>query len=145
MVFQVARSILLGLIEKRHPSVVEGVLMGAMSAFTSTLAHAGGPPVTIYLLPQKLPRQIFVGTTVIFFASINQIKLIPYIGMDLLRFEHLSTILVLAPLSYVGVKLGIFLNTRFPEAWFNRIVYTVLFITGIQLIAGRSLVAMASG
>ena len=119
--------------------------MGAMSAFTSTLAYAGGPPVTIYLLPQKLPRQIFVGTTVIFFASINQIKLIPYIGMDLLRFEHLSTILVLAPLSYVGVKLGIFLNTRFPEAWFNRIVYTVLFITGIQLIAGRSLVAMASG
>tara|TARA_Y100000588_G_scaffold372962_1_gene446194 strand:+ start:2131 stop:2913 length:783 start_codon:yes stop_codon:yes gene_type:complete len=145
VVFQVARTLFLGLVEKRHPGVPEGVLMGALSAFTSTLAHAGGPPVTIYLLPQKLPRQIYVGTTVIFFASLNQIKLIPYIGMNLLRIDHLTTIAVLVPLCYVGVKLGIFLNTRFPEAWFNRVVYMVLFITGVQLVVGRSLVEMLLG
>ncbi len=145
VVFQVIRVLFLGLIEKRHPGVTEGVIMGAVSAFTSTLAHAGGPPATIYLLPQKLPRHIYVGTTVIFFACLNQGKLIPYVGMGLLRFDHLSTIAILAPLCYAGVRLGIFLNTRFPEVWFNRIVYTVLLITGVQLIAGRSLVAMAAG
>ena len=119
--------------------------MGAISGFTSTLAHAGGPPATIYLLPQKLPRDIFVGTTVMFFAAVNQIKLIPYIGLELLSVGHLGTIAILAPLSYVGVKLGIFLNSRFTDLWFNRIVYTVLLITGIQLILGRSLLSLAVG
>ena len=145
VIYQLIRGALSEVIQKRHPHAAEGVLMGAISGFTSTLAHAGGPPATIYLLPQKLPREIFVGTTVVFFAAVNQIKLIPYIGLDLLTIGHLGTIAVLAPLSYVGVKLGIFLNARFTDLWFNRIVYTVLLITGIQLILGRSVLALIFG
>ena len=143
--YQILRGSLTDTIAKRHPHAAEGVVMGAVSGFTSTLAHAGGPPATIYLLPQKLPRDIFVGTTVIFFAAINQIKLIPYIGLDLLTVGHLGTIAILSPLSYVGVKLGIFLNGRFTDLWFNRIVYSVLLVTGIQLILGRSLIAIVLG
>ena len=96
--------------------------------------------MTIFLLPQQLERSLFVGTTVIFFAAINQIKLIPYFGLDILRVEHLLTIAVLSPLSYVGVKLGIFLNQRFTDMWFNRLVYTILFLTGMQLILGKSFI-----
>ena len=113
--------------------------MGAVAGFTSTLAHAGGPPATIYLLPQQLERRLFVGTTVIFFAAINQIKLIPYLGLHILGMEHLVTIAILSPLSFVGVKLGIFLNQRFTDLWFNRVVYGILFVSGIQLIMGKSL------
>lgn len=145
VLFQVLRALIMGALSKRHPHAAEGVLMGAMSGFTSTLAHAGGPPATIYLLPQKLERSIFVGTTVMFFAAINQIKLIPYLGLGILRTEHLMVIAILAPLSYVGVKIGIFLNKRFTDVWFNRIVYTILFITGVQLILGQSLVRMMVG
>ena len=145
VVYQVVRGALTEAIAKRHPHAAEGVLMGAAAGFTSTLAHAGGPPATIYLLPQKLPREVFVGTTVIFFATINQIKLIPYIGLDLLTVGHLGTIAVLAPLSYVGVKLGIFFNTRFTDLWFNRIVYTILLVTGIQLILGKSVIKALVG
>ena len=122
VVFQVLRALIVGALAKRRPHGAEGVLMGAASGFTSTIAHAGGPPVTIYLLPQQLPRDLYVGTTVILFASMNQIKLIPYIGLDILRLEHLVTIAVLAPLGYVGVKLGIFLNQRFTDRWFKFIV-----------------------
>ena len=145
VLYQLVRGALSKVIEKRHPHAVEGVLMGMVSGFTSTLAHAGGPPATIYLLPQKLPREIFVGTTVMFFAAVNQIKLIPYIGMDLLTVGHLGTIAVLAPLSYVGVKIGIFLNARFTDIWFNRIVYTILLITGVQLILGKSILTLLFG
>ncbi len=136
--FQAARALIFGYFTERHPPAAEGVAMGAVSGFTSTLAHAGGPPVTVYLLPQGMPRDLFVGTTVIFFASINQIKLIPYLGLGILGAGHLLTILILSPLSYVGVRLGIYLNRRFSEVWFNRVVYTFLLMTGIQLIAGRS-------
>jgi uncharacterized membrane protein YfcA len=86
-----------------------------------------------------------VGTTVVFFAAVNQMKLIPYIGLDLLTVDHLGTIAVLAPLSYVGVRIGIFMNSRFTDVWFNRIVYSVLLVTGIQLIVGKSLIALVFG
>ena len=52
---------------------------------------------------------------------------------------------MLAPLSYVGVRLGILLNRHFTETWFNRLVYTILLLTGIQLILGKSLIAALVG
>jgi uncharacterized membrane protein YfcA len=136
---QATRAMIMGVLAKRQPHAAEGVIMGAVAGFTSTLAHAGGPPATIYLLPQQLERRLFVGTTVMFFAVINQIKLIPYLGLDILGMKHLVTIGILSPLSFVGVKLGIFLNQRFTDVWFNRIVYGILFVSGIQLILGKSL------
>jgi uncharacterized membrane protein YfcA len=136
---QAMHALLLKALKRRTPSPAEGVFMGALSGFTSTLAHAGGPPVNIFLLAQKLPRDQFVGTTVIFFACLNVIKLGPYCGLGLLRMDILATTIVLSPLCYVGVRLGIFLNRRFTQLWFDRIVYALLFLTGVQLVLGKSL------
>ena len=116
--------------------------MGAASGFISTLAHAGGPPVLMDLLPQKLEKALFVGTTVIFFASVNLIKLLPYYALGLLRAGDTKAILMLAPLTYVGVRLGIYLNKRFSDLWFNRVVYGILFLTGLQLVLGRNLLGL---
>lgn len=138
--FQFTRGTILGMLEKREPHPGEGVILGSIAGFTSTLAHAGGPPAVIHLLPQKLPRDIFVGTTVIFFSAVNLVKLIPYGALGLLRVGNLTTIAILAPLSFVGVRLGIYLNRRFTDLWFNRIVYTILFLTGVQLIIGKSII-----
>ena len=142
--FQMSRSVLQGVLEKHHPRPVEGVAAGAVAGFTSTLAHVGGPPATIYLLPQQLPRNIFVGTTVVFFTLVNLIKLIPYAYLGLLRVGNLPITLLLAPLCLVGVKLGIYLNQHFSDLWFNRVVYSLLFLTGIQLILGESLISRLS-
>ncbi len=136
VLYQALRKVIEGALKRHTPSIFEGVLMGAVSGFTSTLAHAGGPPIAIYLLPQKLPRGLFVGTTVIFFAAINAVKLIPYQYLGLLKMGNLLTILLLSPLTFVGVKLGIYLNQRFSDLWFNRVVYAILFITGWKLILG---------
>jgi uncharacterized membrane protein YfcA len=64
----------------------------------------------------------------------NWIKLIPYGWLGLLRVGNLTTVLVLAPLTYVGVQLGIYLSRYFSDKFFNRLVYILLFITGLQLI-----------
>ena len=118
---------------------MQGVLMGAASGFTSTIAHAGAPPVVIYLLPQQLPRRIFVGTMVIFFAALNLLKLPPYWGLGLFHVEILKVTLVLSPLAYIGVKLGVLLNERFTDIWFNRVAYGILAVTAAQLILGKNL------
>jgi uncharacterized membrane protein YfcA len=109
----------------------------ASSGFASTLAHVGGPPLTMYLLPQKFSRQIFMGTTVVFITIINLVKLIPYAILGLLRPGNISTFLVLAPLVFVGIRLGVYLNERFSDLWFNRVIYALLFITGWQLVLSQ--------
>ncbi|MEC9381197.1 MAG: sulfite exporter TauE/SafE family protein [Candidatus Latescibacterota bacterium] len=135
VIYQIFRVRWLGRIEARRPHAAEGVLMGTISGFTSTLAHAGGPPVAIFLLPQHLPRREFVGSTVIIFAAINLMKVGPYVWLDLYHVGNLATVVVLAPLTFVGVRLGIWLNARFTDSWFNRAVYVILVVTGIRLVS----------
>jgi hypothetical protein len=137
VLFQATRAYLTGALQKHRPPVAEGVAMGALAGFTSTVAHAGGPPLAVYLLPQKLPQNLYVGTTAWFFAVTNAVKLAPYWYLGLLKSGDWTAVLLLAPLSFVGVKLGLFLNGRFKEKWFTRIVYTMLLLSGIHLIMGR--------
>ena len=145
VLFQALRAMIVGMMEKRRPRALKGILMGALSGFTSTLAHAGGPPFTMYLLPQKLPRDLYVGTAVIFFSVVNLLKLIPYHALGLLRVGNLSTIIILGPLTYVGVRLGIYLNRRFNDLWFNRAIYAILVFTGLQLVSGKNIITMLFG
>ncbi len=132
--FQAVRKMIAGSIQKRRPHVAEGVVMGAAAGFTSTIAHAGGPPIAIYLLPQQLQKHIYVGTNAVFFAITNAIKLIPYAMLGLLRPGNLATIAILAPLTYIGVRLGVYLNRRVNEVLFMRLVYVLLFLSGLQLL-----------
>lgn len=139
LVYQASRTLIYGALEGHRPPKAAGVLLGITAGFTSTLAHAGGPPATIYLLPQKLARQLFVGTTVIFFMVVNLLKLIPYSYLGLLRVGNLTTILILIPIGYLGIRLGLYLNANFTDKWFNRFIYALLLLTSLQLISGQDL------
>jgi len=134
--FHVLRTLAGKALEARHPQAVEGVVLGVLCGFTSTLAHAGGAPVAVYLLPQRLSRQLYVGTTVIVFAAVNGMKMPAYIWLDLYHVGNLATVALLAPLTFVGVRLGILLNRHFSDLWFNRVIYGILLVTGVKLVAG---------
>jgi uncharacterized membrane protein YfcA len=54
-----------------------GAAAAAVAGFTSFIAHAGGPPITMYLLRRGINRTQFVATTVVFFAVVNYVKLVP--------------------------------------------------------------------
>ena len=142
VLYQGTRGLIMRRLEAHRPSNMTGIGLGFISGFTSTLAHAGGPPATMYLLPQNLSRRLFVGTILIFFFVVNLIKLIPYTILGLLQVGNILTIVVLAPIIFVGVKLGVWLNERFDNTWFNRVIYLLLFLTGVQLVAGESLIAL---
>ena len=119
----------------RSPGVGGGIVWGVATGFTSTLAHAGGPPASVYLLPQRLHPTIYVGTTVILFTFVNYVKLIPYSLLGQLRTESLVTSLVLLPLAPVGILLGKWLHERVDEVLFYRIAYGLLLITGLKLVS----------
>ena len=117
------------------PGRVAGAAWGALSGFTSTLAHAGGPPFAIYMLPQKLDKTLFVGTSVAFFLVVNYVKLVPYAWLGQLNSGNLAASVLFAPLVPVGIWLGVWLHRRLSEPLFYNISYTLLFVTGVKLIA----------
>lgn len=117
-----------------RPSRKFGWLSGAGAGFTSTLAHAGGPPVMIYLLSWRQPRETFVATTVFFFAIINLAKLPFYIGLGLFSAETLKLSAVLIPLVPLGVWLGMHLLKHIPERPFYLFATTALGLSGAKLL-----------
>ena len=56
-------------------SVIKGGISSAVAGFASFCVHAGGTPTSIYLLPLRLKKEIYVGTRVIFFTFLNLVKL----------------------------------------------------------------------
>jgi hypothetical protein len=114
------------------PSV--GVAAAAAGGFTSFIAHAGGPPISMYLLRRPLDRTDFVATTVLLFAAINYVKLLPYAWLGQLSTTNLLTSLVLAPLAPVGVYTGVWLHRRVSDRFFFRLMYVLLFVVGCKLL-----------
>ena len=118
----------------RPGGVLAGRFWGAATGFTSFAAHAGGPPAAIYLLPQRMDKTLFVGTTVVLFTLVNYVKLIPYAWLGQFHVSNLLTALVLLPLAPLGILLGVWLHKRVSTLWFYRICYVLLFMTGLRLL-----------
>jgi len=111
-----------------------GAVFGATAGFTSFVAHSGGPPINMYLLRRSLNRTDFVATTVLFFAVVNYVKLIPYAWLGQLAMGNLMTSLVLSPLAPTGVLIGVYLHKRVSDRFFFGFVYLLLFAVGLRLI-----------
>lgn len=117
----------------RLPDAVSSTFWSGLSGFTSFMAHAGGPPIMIHLLPKQMDRAVLVGTATIYFAVVNYVKLVPYAILGQLDVENLMTSLVLAPVAVLGVKMGAWLHKRLDPALFFRLLYSFLFLTGLKL------------
>jgi uncharacterized protein len=111
-----------------------GWLLGATSGFTSFVAHAGGPPVSFYVLPLKLPPMVFTATMSAFFAAINASKWVPYAWLGLIDLRNLSTSLALAPFAPIGVWLGLKVVKRIDATWFYRLFHIGMALTGSKLV-----------
>lgn len=116
------------------PSRVAGAGMAAASGFTSFVAHAGGPPVMMYLLPQRLDKVTYLATINVFFLITNAVKLVPYAWLGQFTSANLLASLMLAPLVPLGVRLGVWLQQRVSTVWFFRIAQAGLLVTGLQLM-----------
>jgi uncharacterized membrane protein YfcA len=118
----------------RGVDVVRGTFWGAVSGFTSFIAHASGPPMSVYLLPQRMDKTRFLATTIIFVLFMNYLKLVPYTWLGQFSGENLRTTLVLLPLAPLGMWLGIWLHRIVPEDIFYRVCYLLLFLAGLKLL-----------
>ena len=111
-----------------------GAILTATSGFTSFVAHAGGPPLSAYVIPLRLSPLQFTATTAFFFFVINLSKWIPYAWLGLLDLRNMATSLVLLPLAPLGVWAGMRLAKKISPAVFYRVLYVGMFLTGCKLL-----------
>jgi uncharacterized membrane protein YfcA len=107
---------------------------GAVSGFTSFVAHTGGPPYQIYALPLRLDPKVLAGTTAIFFTIINAIKLVPYFALGQFDAVNLATSAVLMPLAPLSTFAGAWLVRRIRPDLFYALTYVTVGLIAVKLI-----------
>ncbi|WP_413850736.1 sulfite exporter TauE/SafE family protein [Albidovulum sp.] len=116
-----------------------GVFWGAVTGYTSFVSHAGAPPYQVYVLPLGLEKTVFAGTTTIFFAFVNAVKLVPYWALGQLSAENLERAAALSLPAIAAVPAGVWLVGVLPDRLFFRLVTWALLAVSLKHLADAAL------
>ncbi|WP_368185148.1 sulfite exporter TauE/SafE family protein [Aestuariibius sp. HNIBRBA575] len=120
--------------DRRPISNILGGLSGFVGGFTSFVAHAGGPPVAMYLLRLGRDKTTFQASTILIFWGINGMKFIPYAFLGIFTWQTMLADLFLAPVAIFGAWLGVRAHYLISERAFFTLSYVLLVLTGLRLI-----------
>ena len=119
---------------KSEKSFLKGGICSTIAGFTSFCVHAGGTPTSIYLLPLRMRKEIYVGTRIIFFTFVNLIKLPLYINLSMTNYDTFKQSLILFPAAFIGILIGYRFLRTIEEKLFYNILYALIFVTSSKLI-----------
>lgn len=114
--------------------VAPGMFWGAATGFTSFVSHAGAPPYQVYIMPLRLSKEVFAGTSTILFAYVNAIKLVPYWALGQINLANLKTTAILCIPASLAVFAGVKLVRWLPERLFFQLVTWALLILSVKLL-----------
>jgi uncharacterized membrane protein YfcA len=117
-----------------HPREWHGYLTGAASGLGSALANAGSVPFTVYMLLQDVSPTVFVGTTTLYFALVNALKVPGFVLAGLIDLNRLLSVLWVIPIIVAGVYIGRWMIKRIHKRAFEGFMLVVLVITSGVLL-----------
>jgi uncharacterized protein len=135
-IYIICKESAMGWVDRFKPGLRFGIPAGVAAGFTSTIAHAAGPIVSLFVFAQGLGKTLFVGTVAWTFTLINLTKLPFYCYVGLIKPDVLLFDLFLIPLIPLGSFLGKWMHYRVSERLFNRVILVLIFVSGVQLIFG---------
>ncbi|CCK74820.1 conserved hypothetical protein [Oleispira antarctica RB-8] len=109
-------------------------IWGTLSGISSTLLHAGGPPISIYFLSKGISKKVWLAQAAVFFAMMNIVKLIPYSMNNVWHMDFLLLDLILLPIAIMGVYLGHRIQAHLSETTFALSCRILLGVTGLTLL-----------
>lgn len=118
----------------KNASPLIGAALGVTAGFTSQVAHAGAPPFQMWVLPKSLRPATLAGTTAIFFAVINWLKVPAYAALGQFTRENMMAAAVLMPVALVSTLAGVWLVRRVEAERFYTLIYWLMIVVGIQLL-----------
>jgi uncharacterized protein len=110
------------------------ILFGFLGGLASSVIHAGGLVMSLYLIQKSKDKRAFVGTFVLFFAFINFLKVISYLRIEILTSDIVLLAAIISPLIILGSFFGNVLNKRVSQKAFRVIVLAAILIIGITLL-----------
>ncbi len=121
-------------IPPRPADVPRGVFWGIITGVTSYISHAGGPPYQAYVLPQKLDKMVYLGTTTILFTVVNLLKVPPFILAGQITWDSASQAIWLAPFALAGAWSGSAVSRVLPERVFFLLIEIALAAVSFKLL-----------
>jgi uncharacterized protein len=118
----------------RPRSTPKAITAGLASGVTTMVAHSGGPPLAMYLLPLGLSKEIYAGTTSLFFTVGNATKAVPW----LLLVKPTADIWILMTICLIAIPAGVGLGWRLhgslDQRQIYRACYGLLVVTALKLL-----------
>jgi uncharacterized protein len=111
-----------------------GALFGLVSGVTSQVAHAGGPPFQIWVTPRRLAHNTFIGTSAVFFAAMNWIKVPSYMILGTLNRETFGAAVAMMPLAVVSTLVTLRLIRKMESHRFYTVIYGLMVLLGAKLV-----------
>ena len=109
-------------------------ICGTAAGYTSFVAHSGAPPLQIYMMPMQIDPKIFTGTTVMFFALTNALKLIPYAMLGEFDAQNLGRAAAMFPVAVVSTWAGAWAVRRMRAGIFYPLTYISVALVAVKLI-----------
>src|SRR6476619_7640129 len=107
----------------RPRSSPKAIGAGLTSGITTMVAHSGGPPLAMYLLSRGLSKEVYAGTTSLFFTVGNATKAVPW----LLLVRPTAGVWELMAVCLFAIPGGVWLGWRFHGALDQRQIYRVCY------------------
>jgi uncharacterized membrane protein YfcA len=123
-----------GEVMARPRSTPRAITAGLASGVTTMVAHSGGPPLAMYLLPLGLSKELYAGTTSLFFTVGNATKAVPW----LMLVRPSADVWVLMAICLFAIPAGVWLGWRLhgslDQRQIYRLCYGLLVATALKLL-----------
>ncbi|MER6528227.1 sulfite exporter TauE/SafE family protein [Streptomyces sp. NPDC001508] len=107
---------------------------GVLGGFTTMVANAGGPVMSMYLLSAGFRKLGFLGTSAFFFLIVNVSKVPFSVGLGLIDGHSLLLDAALVVFVVPGAFLGAWAVGRINQRLFERLVIAATVVGGAQLL-----------
>lgn len=115
-------------------SIWFAAVLGLFAGFTTMVANAAGPIMTIYLLAMNLPVAAFLGTGAWYFLLMNTFKVPFSAQLGLITPASLKVNAMLIPCIALGAWCGIRFASRIPRKTFEVLVQVLAAVGALKLM-----------
>ncbi|MFI9645469.1 sulfite exporter TauE/SafE family protein [Streptomyces sp. NPDC052040] len=117
-----------------RPGRIRARSYGVLGGFTTMVANAGGPVMSMYLLSAGFRKLGFLGTSAFFFLIVNVSKVPFSVGLGLINGRSLLLDAALAVFVLPGALLGRWALDRINQRLFEQLVIVATVLGALQLL-----------
>ncbi|MCT1655564.1 sulfite exporter TauE/SafE family protein [Brachybacterium muris] len=115
-------------------ATAQGIGYGLLGGFTTMVANAAGPVMSLYFYAMRMPVLTFLGTSAWYFAIVNLFKVPFSAGLGLITRDTLVMDAMLIPAVFLGAYAGAKVARRIPQKVFENLVLVLTVAAAIGLL-----------